>query len=449
MEQNMDVFDFLLMPIYLSAFYLIGHQIVAFNRKNPLYKTYYIRGLTYKLLGSLGFAFIYLFYYKGGDSISFFYTVHPLFGLFFTDPGIYFKFVFSIKTLYPIEAVSYVAQHGVFYLLRGTPTLTTIRIASILDLFCMNSYLSLCLMFAFISFQFQWRVFKLITSAYPMLHKQLFTAFMIIPSVIFWGSGLSKDSIMLGSIMLFFYCYYNVVILRRGIVKYIVVLFITGFLMALIRGFILFVLVPCLMLMTVTYYRNFISSSLMRFLFGPLMIAGAIGGSVLFLRGVGSEVQSYKLESLQQKAEGFKSWHEYLGETQGGSAYSLGGDVVYTPSGIMRQAPLALIITLFGPFVWQIRSPVMLLSGVESLVFLYVTVRMLANKRIYSLGGILIRNHLIVFCVPFVIILGVAIGLTSFNYGALVRYKIPILPFFATALIIINYHLNKPKAEIT
>jgi hypothetical protein len=43
----------------------------------------------------------------------------------------------------------------------------------------------------------------------------------------------------------------------------------------------------------------------------------------------------------------------------------------------------------------------------------------------------------------------VAIGLTSFNYGALVRYKIPILPFFATALILIRYHLNSSNSEHT
>jgi hypothetical protein len=201
--------------------------------------------------------------------------------------------------------------------------------------------------------------------------------------------------------------------------------------------------------MTVTYYRNTISSSFLRFLIGPFMIMVAVGGSVLFLKGVGSEVQSYSLESLQTKAEGFKSWHQYLGETHGGSAYSLGGDVSYTPAGILKHAPMAILVTLFGPFLWQIRSPVMLLSGIESLIFAYVTIRMLFNRRIYSLLGILAKDHIIAFCIPFVLILGIAIGMTSFNYGALVRYKIPILPFFASALIIINYHLNnqqlKPK----
>jgi hypothetical protein len=89
----------------------------------------------------------------------------------------------------------------------------------------------------------------------------------------------------------------------------------------------------------------------------------------------------------------------------------------------------------------------MLLSGIESLILLYVTLRMLFNKRIYSLLGILAKDHIIAFCIPFALILSVAIGMTSFNYGALVRYKIPILPFYASALILINYHLNEKQVR--
>ena len=89
----------------------------------------------------------------------------------------------------------------------------------------------------------------------------------------------------------------------------------------------------------------------------------------------------------------------------------------------------------------------MLLSGIESLIFVYITLTMLSNKRIYSLVSILAKDHIIAFCVPFALILGVAIGMTSFNYGALVRYRIPILPFFASALIIINYHLNNQQVK--
>ena len=172
-----------------------------------------------------------------------------------------------------------------------------------------------------------------------------------------------------------------------------------------------------------------------------MLVLGA-GLSIFFVQSLGNSVSSYSIDSLQQKAEGFKSWHSYLGETQGGSAYSLGSDVEYTPVGILKQAPMAIAITLFGPFIWQVRNPVMLLSALESLLLLFYTLRALFNKRIYALLGILISDHLVVFCLAFVFILSIAVGITSFNYGALVRYRIPILPFFGMLLSLVSYRLG-------
>jgi hypothetical protein len=442
----MDALDFLLLPIYFGLFYLIGSSIAQRNNNNKFYRLYYMRGLRYKMLGSIGFALIYVFYYKGGDSINFFVVIRPLFKLFFSNPSSFFSFVFSYNAQYPGEAFWEAAQTAAFYLLRGTPSLTVIKVGAFFDVLCLNSFFSLCLCFAFISYQFQFKAFALIASIYPTVHKRLAQAFIMIPSVIFWSSGLGKDSIMFGSIMMLFYSYYKLVIKRENFVKYLILTLLVGFLISLIRAFILFTVVPCLLIMTVTYYRNAIGSSVLRFLIGPFFILAGVGGSIVFVRGIGSEVQSYSIESLQKKAEGFQSWHTYLGKTEGGSSYSLGGSVEYTAGGVVKQAPVALIYSLFGPFIWQVRNPIMLLSAGESLILLYFTFIMLRNRRIYSLFGILVGDHIITFCIPFSIILGIAIGLTSFNFGALVRYRIPILPFFATALIIINYHLNQSKS---
>jgi len=44
----------------------------------------------------------------------------------------------------------------------------------------------------------------------------------------------------------------------------------------------------------------------------------------------------------------------------------------------------------------------------------------------------------LLFCVSFIFVLGISIGLTSFNYGALVRFRIPLLPFLATFLVVMS-----------
>jgi hypothetical protein len=436
----MDAIDWLLSPVYLFFIYFLASSVVKRKGNNPLYKTYFLRGLRYKFIGVIFFDIIYLYYYGGGDSINFYYGMNALYKLFISDPTQFFSFVFSNTPYFPRDCFYEAKQHGIVFLLRGSASLTTIRIGALLNLLAFNNFIPLSLIFAYLSYRFQWKVFELICSIYPTLHKQFAYAFLMLPSVIFWGSGVGKDAVMLSCILQGFYSFYHIAILKKDIWRNVLWLLIVGYLMSLIRGFILFTLLPCLVLMTVTYYRTSIKNSALRLLVGPVFILVGVAASAFFVRSLGQNVESYNVESLEQKAEGFRSWHT----TQGGSTYSLGENMEFTPLGILRQAPMAVLITLFGPFVWQIRNPVMLLSGIESLLFLYLfATRVFFNRRLYSIFSVLVSDHIVVFAVPFILILAVAIGLTSFNFGALVRYRIPILPFFAITFIIINYHLTR------
>jgi hypothetical protein len=441
----MTIFDVFLVPIYLGIFYFFARRTVNANRHDPLYRIYYIKGLNYKFFGAFSFAMIYLYYYKGGDTIAYYDDASPVMKLLVIDPLWFFKFIFGLYNHYPEVLMRDTRSTGTLYLTKGSATLTTLRIASVLNIFSLNSFMVLTFFFAFICYHFIWRAFKLMVSIYPTLHKQFSYAFLMIPSVIFWGSGIGKDTIMLGAIMLFFYTYYHVVILKQFKASHFILFFLSAYVTALIRGFILFTLIPCVMMMTMVYYQRQIRSSFLRFLIGPILLVGGGGASYFFVKSLGDTVESYKIDSLEKKAEGFHSWHTHLAQVEGGSAYSLGGDISYTPAGILRQAPMAILISLFGPFIWQIRSPVMLLSGIESLAFLYFFIKIIFNRKVYKLGAVLSSDPILAFCIPFVIILAVAIGMTSFNYGALVRYKIPILPFLAIVIILVNYYFDKEK----
>lgn len=445
----MDVLDLLLTPLYLALFYFLARRTISKNASNPLYSQYYLKGLLYKFVATIFFALIYIYYYKGGDSLAFYYAISPTFKLFFSHIGTYLSFVSGTEN-YPAECLYEADMKGVMYLLKGSPTLTTIRIGAVLNMFSLNSYIALCLLFAYISYNFHWKAYELVVSVYPTLHKHLSYAFLMIPSVLFWGSGVGKDSIMISTIMFLFYCFYRLTIHRKNMVKYLILVLISMYLITLIRSFILYAMIPCLLLMVATYYRNSMNNTLLKFIIGPIFIVGVLGISVVFIQSLGQAVDSYSLDSLQQKAEGFKSWHSYLGETQGGSSYSLGTDLEYTTAGVLKMAPRAIIITLYGPFIWEVSNAVMLMSALESMFFIFLTVSLFVNRKFYLISGILIRDHILVFCLPLILILSIAIGMTSFNYGALVRYRIPVLPLFAMLIVIVNYHIRteptRPKA---
>ena len=59
---------------------------------------------------------------------------------------------------------------------------------------------------------------------------------------------------------------------------------------------------------------------------------------------------------------------------------------------------------------------------------------------------IIIRNKEVLFMMIFAIVLGVMVGVSSYNYGALSRYKMPAQMFFVIAIILIldkTDHQNK------
>ena len=77
---------------------------------------------------------------------------------------------------------------------------------------------------------------------------------------------------------------------------------------------------------------------MVRFIALPFFLGGGLIASYLFIQNIGNSMQSYNIDTMQKTAEGFKSWHTTLGETQGGSFYSLGSDVDYTTAGILRKS---------------------------------------------------------------------------------------------------------------
>src|SRR6188508_2146324 len=67
----------------LMLFYLFGMYLYFARQKNrrvqlePEYK-YFLWGLYAKVIGGIFFSLIYFYYYKGGDTISYFYSAQPI-----------------------------------------------------------------------------------------------------------------------------------------------------------------------------------------------------------------------------------------------------------------------------------------------------------------------------------------------------------------------------------
>jgi hypothetical protein len=86
------------------------------------------------------------------------------------------------------------------------------------------------------------------------------------------------------------------------------------------------------------------------------------------------------------------------------------------------------------------------MSAVESLVLLLVTLYIIIRR---GYGAVFkMFNPEVAFCFIFSISYAFAIGVSTYNFGTLARYKIPLMPFYFIGLVIL-YDLVRPKkAEV-
>ena len=117
---------------------------------------------------------------------------------------------------------------------------------------------------------------------------------------------------------------------------------------------------------------------------------------------------------------------------------------------MIRKFPLAVNVTLFRPYLWEAYNPVMLLSALESFFTLLLTVYILFQVGIRHLFSLLASRPVVVFCLLFAIAFSFSVGISTYNFGSLVRYKIPMFPFYLSGLFILQYYAQyRPQRRST
>ncbi len=127
------------------------------------------------------------------------------------------------------------------------------------------------------------------------------------------------------------------------------------------------------------------------------------------------------------------------GESEGAiSNFTVGGGNVSTSiTSLILLFPVGVVNTFFRPFIWDVRSPMMILSVFESFCFLMITCLCFWRIGVGKTFNMIFSDPVIAFCFVFAIVFGGVIGVTTTNFGALVRYKIPCITFYAMAFFLI------------
>lgn len=434
-SQIISYWDWLLAPFYILVIYVIA-SIIKNRRikKNPIYK-YFLWGLFAKITGAIGLCLIYVYYYKeGGDTLSYHTDSSALLKLLFQSPSDFFR-----VWLLPLskETPSYFTNAtGYLSYSMDTNAFMVVRLLLPIKLLCFDSYLVSSMLMAVVSFTGVWKLYEVFCDCYPFLYKHFAVTVLFVPSVLFWGSGILKDSWTLAAACWYGYSFYRIFIKRDKIVLPIATLVISIFILITIKPYIFVGLLPGSMLWMVWNRLSKIKNLAVRIFAAPVIATVGITIGVGIWMLTSSNLGNYStLDSMIIKAQ--ISSLDLKQDYYQGNSFDL-GDYDPTLSGVFSKFPMATVTGLFRPFLWETKNIVMVLSGIENLIILGFTFFVLLKKPVTALTNLVV-NPLVLFCLIFAIFFAFSVAISTSNFGALVRLRIPMMPFLLSGLMIVNY----------
>jgi hypothetical protein len=202
---------------------------------------------------------------------------------------------------------------------------------------------------------------------------------------------------------------------------------------------------PALILWFFFYRIGRIRSLVAKVMVAPALLV--IGGGLAYWVALkaGEDNKRYALDQIAETAQVTAYDIRYWTGKDAGSGYSL-GELDGTFSSMIKLAPQAVNVALFRPYLWEVKNPLMLLSALEALLLLGLTLRVIIRNKFIHLGQS-IRSPIILFCLGFAIIFAFGVGISTYNFGTLSRYRIVMVPFFLMALFLLDFHSQSKKHE--
>jgi hypothetical protein len=438
--------DLLIVPVFLILVYFIANSIRSNKLEQNSSYRYYVSALMVKMIGAIGVCLIYVYYYRGGDTLAYYRDAGTMIKLFFKSPADAIS-----MTLFDINSGNYGAFDGN----TGWPLFTydkhafgVVRLTWFMNMLSFTSYLGQAMLLSFVCFPAIWRLYQTMIYEFPNLEKQMAISVLFVPSVIFWGSGLLKDTITFAAVCLITSSLHQIVKMRKAYIKNGVFMVFGAYLLILIKPYILFALLPGSALWVGGIVISGVKNILLKRSLTPFFILMSIGAAYVLLKVMGDTLGDYRVENVLNKAA--ITQQDLKQDYYGGSTFDI-GNFDPTIGGILRKAPAAINAALFRPYLWEARNPAMIMSAVENFIMLIMTIYFIWKLRFFNLFRLMFRHHFLFFSLSFSIFFAFSIGLTTSNFGSMVRYKIPAMPFYVGSLFIISStytEVRKKKEEI-
>ena len=428
----MELKDLYITPLYLILIYIFAYNIRG-RVTNVYTKKFFIPALTVKVVGAIALGILYHTVY-GGDTNNYYHDAGIIYHAFGDSFAAGWELVTTSGDVTPAIR-NYTSR--LLWFGHGSNEYFVTRVAAIFALLCFNTYTVIAVLFAVITFSGMWVMYITFVKIRPHVYEELATAVFFLPSVFFWGSGLLKDSLCIGGLGWLFYAFYRGTIEKRNILRSAILGSVAVGTIFAMKIYILLAFVPPALLWIFNENTQQIRSTAIRWLAKPVfLVIGAIFASYAFTQIAASDAR-FNIDKIGAQSKLTADYLLEMSSKDHGSGYSIGTQDG-TIGGMAKLAPQAIVVSLFRPFLWEAHNPTMALSALEATYFLLLTLRILWRVGVFKTLSAISRTPVLTLCFVFSLIFAVSVGVSSGNFGTLVRYKIPLMPFYLSGLYILQ-----------
>jgi hypothetical protein len=381
-----------------------------------------------KLISGIALGLVYKYHYVAGDTFGFFEDAQKLSELFWRTPRAYFNFLVAGDESDQVSSLLLNTQVRSLFL---------IKIVSLFAVFTNDNYWITTLYFSLVSFCAAFLLFQKVSTAFPTSKLAAAIAFLFFPSVVFWSSGIIKESLALAGLFILVRVYITLLTNSKLLWWEYLLAPIAAIAVWNLKYYWVAVFIP---VSITTILIHFITQS--RKLKPGIKILMWVTSFFVFCFGITLIHPNFYLENfLEVLVENYNQFirispHENVVHYQ----------LAPTWASVIYNSPLALISAFFRPFFWEAHNFLQLVVSMENLLLFGLFLVTLSKWRsiIESPHKLLIFSSSV-----YIVILGVFLALSTPNFGTLARYKVGFQPFLVFMLLAENSALNWMKSRLS
>ena len=416
-----------------TAFFIFFIQRLKFFRLEGISPGLVKLVFVLKVIAGCVLGFIYTYHYtEKGDTQKFFDDSSIIFNSLFSNPKDFFALFTGINGnaghLQPYYE-NMDAWNNKDVLFNDNKTL--IRLNVLFHFFSLGFYYVHVLFLNFLSFTGLVALFKLFQTYMKNKSKELFFGVMLLPSVLFWGSGLLKDGLLLFGMGLMLFTYNKIVSFKQNLRT--ILLFTSLFVLLIFTK--LYVIISIFPGLIAWYWARKDSAK-------KIILKFLLCYSVYLFIGFNIGALSKKYDVADIIFYKQKNFYEF-------ARLAAAKSVIQIPAiepnswSLLINSPGAILRVLTRPSIFDSHAPLILLAAAENLLILFIILFCLIKAK--RNGNV--NLPIFWFSIFFFLSMYALIGLITPVLGAIVRYKVPVLPFLMFIMLAL-YNKKEKRVEI-